>query len=83
VLSLSFHSPYPGFTPVPAGIVSGVYTMAEKTIKVSVKGKKEDISKEEATEQIISIAVEIVITTSFAMLGGKFCKKNKVIGSPQ
>ena len=69
------------FTPVPAGIASGIYTMAEKTVEIGVKAQKDDVSKEEATEQIIATAVEIVITTAFAMLGAKCCKKNKVVGS--
>lgn len=55
--------------------------MAEKTIEVGVKAKKEDISKEEATEQIIATAVEIVIITAFAMIGAKCYKKNRGVGS--
>ena len=63
------------FTPVPAGIASGVYTMAEKTVEIGVKAQRDDISKEEATEQIIATAVEIVITTAFAMLESRAAKR--------
>ena len=69
------------FTPVPAGIASAVYTITEKTIEVGVKAQKDDTAKEEAAKQVAAIVGEVVITTVFAMVGVKCCKKNRIVGS--
>lgn len=68
------------FASIPAGIVSGAYTIVERIIELGLRidGKE---AKEKVVEEIIKIVVEVVLTTALGMFGAKCLKKNKVVGS--
>ncbi len=69
------------FTPIPAGIASGVYTAAEKAIEIGINTEDTPEAKEKAKEEIIATVVEVAFTTVLSMAGAKYFKKNKVVGA--
>lgn len=69
------------FTPIPAGVVSGAYTIAEKAIEIGVTADKNEESRKQAKEEIIATVVEVSVTTLLSIVGAKAFKKNKAIGA--
>ena len=69
------------FTPIPAGVASGAYTIAEKAIEIGLKTEDNPVSKEKAKKEMIAIVVDVSITTLLSIAGAKYFKKNKVVGA--
>lgn len=69
------------YTPLPAGVASGMFTIAEKAIELGVEAKKETMSMKDKRAEIIATIIDVSVTTLFALAGAKTFKKNRVVGS--
>lgn len=69
------------YTPIPGGVASGVVTFAERAITLTIKEKKGEIDHDEYKNKMTEAAFDATLTTSFALIGSKVCRKHPVIGA--
>jgi hypothetical protein len=69
------------FTPIPACVASGAFTIAEKSIEIAVESDQVDVPVNKTKEKIILMAADVVLTTVGAQVGTMFLKKNRIVGS--